>query len=606
MSGLSKIKSREKIFNGHLTPIQWKGLGDLALDGFRVWTSGTNVFYSTYGNKNFILDKKTFTWLEKTWLTDEGEEINLSCNYIVSDGEDVFYTQGEDSCYILDRENLVWKKITMENAPDYYMQKEESWTDGKTLYNGKYRLNKETFTWEYMEKWTTIPNRQYIWTDGINTYLNWDENSYILNTEKLEWIPKTIKIGNVTESFADVYIYCDGINTYHFSQFYRGLLYIYDIETSSLREKIITEENSMERSFDARKIWTDGENFYYSYDNDQFIFDMEYEDQEHVIIDKQHQITDIKDSSGVHGLKIENNKLKFSKGVNKWEEIKITPPILISSKKIKRKHFTPITLSYSFSYKPPYGEQVCYWKKKAYYIQGSGSRSPYVFCFSPEEKKWTYVGSLYASDIYWWESRNVWSDGTNLYYGLSYILDFENFTAKSCSFSGFTGNFRAEYLWTDGKDIYFSQGAIHLKLDIKTKTWSTMSWTGLTDIYSNKIWSDEYNIYWGKEKKLNISEHSWEDFTWNNAPGTMDGYYVWTDGKEIYHTYGSKGAGSTYLIDSKTKTFTSVPIFDEVDHGVNGGHIWTDGYDIYYTDTIDNEVKTYILVEEDINLRYRL
>ena len=42
-------------------------------------------------------------------------------------------------------------------------------------------------------------------------------------------------------------------------------------------------------------------------------------------------------------------------------------------------------------------------------------------------------------------------------------------------------NFRGVWIWTDGANIYYSNGDSHYQLDKATSTWQTKTWSGLTN-----------------------------------------------------------------------------------------------------------------------------
>ncbi len=51
-------------------------------------------------------------------------------------------------------------------------------------------------------------------------------------------------------------------------------------------------------------------------------------------------------------------------------------------------------------------------------------------------------------------------------------------------------------IWTDGTNIYYSSDSIQRVLNKSTSTWSTKSWSGLTNFDGRYIWTDGDNIYY--------------------------------------------------------------------------------------------------------------
>ena len=57
-------------------------------------------------------------------------------------------------------------------------------------------------------------------------------------------------------------------------------------------------------------------------------------------------------------------------------------------------------------------------------------------------------------------------------------------------------DYDGRHIWTDGTNIYYSNGANQYVLDVATSTWSAKTWTGLTVFFGSQIWTDGTNIYY--------------------------------------------------------------------------------------------------------------
>lgn len=71
---------------------EWKGLTDFY--GYNVWESKNNIYYNEQNKGYYILDKETYTWLPKSWVSNhikDNSEISSS-NYIWSDGIRTYYS----------------------------------------------------------------------------------------------------------------------------------------------------------------------------------------------------------------------------------------------------------------------------------------------------------------------------------------------------------------------------------------------------------------------------------------------------------------------------------------------------------------------------------
>ncbi len=101
--------------------------------------------------------------------------------------------------------------------------------------------------------------------------------------------------------------------------------------------------------------------------------------------------------------------------------------------------------------------------------------------------------------------------------------------------------FSAEHVWSDGDNIYYSNGSSQYKLNKSTLTWNTKAWSGLTKFDGQYIWSDGNNIYYSESSDqyvLNKSTSVWSKKTWSKLT-SFYGNYVWSDGDNIYYSYRS-------------------------------------------------------------------
>ena len=183
---------------------------------------------------------------------------------------------------------------------------------------------------------------------------------------------------------------------------------------------------------------------------------------------------------------------------------------------------------------------------------------------------------------------NVWTDGDNIYYSEGtrhLLLDKATSTWTAKTWSGLT-SFIGQNVWTDGENIYNSNGTSVFVLDKATSTWEEKTWGGLTYVNSENIWTDGYNIYYSfltSQYILDKSTSTWEEKTWSGLTGFY-GEHVWTDGDNIYYSSET----DQYVLDKATstweeKTWGGLTSFD-------GEHVWTDGDNIYYSSETDQYV----------------
>lgn len=211
-------------------------------------------------------------------------------------------------------------------------------------------------------------------------------------------------------------------------------------------------------------------------------------------------------------------------------------------------------------------------------------------------------------------------------------------TWASKTWGGLT-QFDGSYVWTDGKNIYYSHFKQQYQLDKSTSTWHTKDWGNeLTSFDSTDIWTDGNNIYYSDYQSqywLNPNNAKWEEITWDGPLTSFQGRYVWTDGEKIYYSLNTNQQyylGENAIWESQTwhgitptagneiwqtngeiyykythyltkdtdghftdtwasKTWGGLTSFDSTD-------IWTDGVNVYYSHAITGGIEHYQLIDK--------
>ncbi len=204
--------------------------------GSNIWTDSKNIYYSST-ELEYVLDKETNTWDEKTWningiyaeyiwnaeektffndanksykLNIElGEWEEVEWHYLVGGtpipynfyGNAVrkingnYYYLSNKSVFLLDTQNLTLKKVSSEDISSTFPGgsfASSYWTDGVNLYhsNGtsnQYIYNFDLRIWEETN-WNILVNGQYVWNCGQNTYYSNGNEQYILDVDTGNWI----------------------------------------------------------------------------------------------------------------------------------------------------------------------------------------------------------------------------------------------------------------------------------------------------------------------------------------------------------------------------------------------------------------------------------
>ena len=200
----------------------------------------------------------------------------------------------------------------------------------------------------------------------------------------------------------------------------------------------------------------------------------------------------------------------------------------------------------------------------------------------------------------------IWTDGENIYYSNGseqYVLDKSTSTWQAKTWNGLT-NFNSDNIWTDGENIYYSDGNTkQYVLNKSTSTWQAKTWNGLTNFNSDNIWTDGENIYYSdgntKQYVLNKSTSTWQAKTWNGLTN-FNSDNIWTDGENIYYSF----TGNQYVLEKATSTWTEKTWrlgqsgnYDKLYDLLKGNNIWTDGENIYYNyEDIDIGAYSYALI----------
>ena len=157
---------------------------------------------------------------------------------------------------------------------------------------------------------------------------------------------------------------------------------------------------------------------------------------------------------------------------------------------------------------------------------------------------------------------DVWSDGTNIYFssGTSHkVLNGSTWSTKSWSgLSDFSGRF----IWSDGSNYYYSRNSTQYVLN--GSTWSTKSWSGLTSFVGYNVWSDGSNYYYSNGSTQYVLDGStWSTMVWQNLTN-FTGDCIWSDGSNTYVDIYSNSVFSHYVLQVGGVVKSSANVFNSV------------------------------------------
>lgn len=252
-SDISKADKEDILVYGSTWTSKTWGEETENLYGSGIWTDGNNIYLSA-GEHQYVLDKSTGTWFEKTWygLTE------FSGSDVWTDGDNIYLSSISDGQYVLDKTTSTWSTKTWSGVSSPL--KSAIWTDGENVYmsqgsSAQFVLDKSTSTWS-TKTWNGYTNISGvgIWTDGDNIYYSAYSSNYVLDKATDTWSAKTWT--GLTD-FTGCYVWTDGNNIYYSEG---STQYILNKSTSTWSSQSWTTLTN----FNKDNIWTDGENIYCS------------------------------------------------------------------------------------------------------------------------------------------------------------------------------------------------------------------------------------------------------------------------------------------------------------------------------------------------------
>lgn len=207
-----------------------------------------------------------------------------------------------------------------------------------------------------------------------------------------------------------------------------------------------------------------------------------------------------------------------------------------------------------------------------------------------DNKIWTGL----PSDFY---GIYTWTDGDNIYYSniddpVRYILNKNTNTWTAWDVQRLSSG----KIWTDDTSrkgiLSFIKGAFNISnqsnvyynyqrvLNRSTGEWDPITWQGLETFSGDCIWTDGENIYYSNGSNfqyvLNKTTHTWTRKTWYGYIPS-DGSKIWSDGTNIYYSYGDT---DQYILDPLTDTW-NVKTWEGYNDIYADSDIWSDGTNVY-------------------------
>ena len=235
--------------------------------GDDIWTYNGNKYYSDGKTAQYVLNKETGEWEDKTW---NGITENFQGTRIWTDGLNIYHT-GINITHRLNSETDTWELFqwTGSNVPE---DGSYIWTDGVDIYYSdsnktpedvNYKLNKDTLEWEDIT-WNISFNGFTVFNIKDKIYTERGATLYRLNLDSKEWESLGIKNPTPTISIG-AYFKDNKGNFCYFNQSNSIGYVLVDIENMIWKPfKIVGLESESSALASSNYIWTDGNNIYYN------------------------------------------------------------------------------------------------------------------------------------------------------------------------------------------------------------------------------------------------------------------------------------------------------------------------------------------------------
>lgn len=331
-----------------------------------------------------------------------------------------YVVQGETLTEVIEYNGKITKTIEL-NGYDFFGW---SLTDGGEVIPTDYTVTKDVTVYALLEKiiltgveefsWNGLNDftGKNVWTDGENIYYSSEDEQFILNEETNTWETK-VWYGIDDVVFDGENVWTDGENIYYTYSYIQTSPTIQQVEINL----ILNAETSTWSTIDMGEIsigliannrWSDGENVYIS-DNstgENYVFNKDTKTWEEKVFQGLTKIQHLSIWSDVNGDVYYGYSYILNKETSTWEEVNIDNSVMGN---------------YGVS-----ASNIFYFKGKTYGILNleemifpNYNYSTYIYLFDEETKTWEEVNSWnygeeqgVMTNI---TGENIWTDGENVY-----------------------------------------------------------------------------------------------------------------------------------------------------------------------------------------------
>ena len=207
--------------------ISWNGYTNFF--GSDVWSDGTNFYFTSGVGQEYKIDTFTKTLSSFDWSYRISYPYNL-----VFVGDDIYYfyssnATGDKLRLKFNKETCSWTKVTITGIPSSWISSfngSDIWTDGTNWYwsysSQQYKINFSSLSLTRVS-WSGLTSfyGKYVWTDGVDCYYSLNNSHYILDKDtntwlSIEWIGLTSFSGTLVYIYnSDIFVF-DGVTDMYY------------------------------------------------------------------------------------------------------------------------------------------------------------------------------------------------------------------------------------------------------------------------------------------------------------------------------------------------------------------------------------------------------
>ena len=256
-----------ELVNGAWVNKTWNGKSTIRGNGIGIIHYGPGYWDRKYtycdGYKQYVLDESTDTW-EVVTEYQKGVPCNVNGYYTWHCDDDIYSSYNSDH-YKYDKENNRWDRIEYDISESYtFIYGQDVWYQGDHIYyssaSAQYEYIKDRGIWtdKTWYQWTSFDGKN-VWYVGDRIYYSSGTAHFELNVETDTWYPKTWQ---GLDSYYGQYIWYHNGHIYYS---YGATEYELNVDTGTWEVKTWTGIDTSRML--GTMVWSDGKDYYHSYDN---------------------------------------------------------------------------------------------------------------------------------------------------------------------------------------------------------------------------------------------------------------------------------------------------------------------------------------------------